>query len=132
MRNTEVSFSRAQITMGLENKARVQYTPPFSIAVGSTMKMDVPNKPIILIRNKQVSRIKMYKKEQKLCDQFHEDADIASIKLLLSYTGEKADHDPFYIRNLVSHTKRQQNKNFRLRYILFSFHTGGSIILLFT
>lgn len=60
MRNTEVSFSRAQIITGLENKASVQYTPPFSIAADSKMKMDVPNKLIILIRNKQVSRIKMY------------------------------------------------------------------------
>lgn len=107
------------------------YTPPFSIAVGSKMKMDVPNKLIVLIRNKQVSRKKMYKKEQKLCDQFHEDADIASIKLLLSYTGEKADHNPVYMRNLLSHTRRQQNKNFSLCYILFSFHIAGSIILLF-
>lgn len=52
MRNTKVSFSRAQTTMGLENKASVQYTPPFSTAVGSKMKMDAPNKLIIPIRNK--------------------------------------------------------------------------------
>jgi len=95
------------------------------------MKMDVPNKLIILIGNKQVSRIKIYWKAQKLCDQFHEDAVIASIKLLLSYTGDKADHDPVYIRNLLNHTKRQQNKNSRLCYILFSIHIGGSITLLF-
>lgn len=73
----------------------------------------------------------MWKKEQKLCDQFHEDADIASIKLLLSYTGEKADHDPVYMRNLLSHTKRQQNKSFRLCYFFFFPHIGGSTILLF-
>lgn len=88
------------------------------------MKMDVPNKLIVLIRNEQVSRIKTCKKEQQLCDQFHEDADIASIKLLPGYAGEKADHDPVCVRNLLSHTKRQQKKDFRLRCILCTFHTG--------
>lgn len=125
MRNTKVSFSRAQTTMGLENKASVRYTPPFSTAVGSKMKIDAPNKLIVPIRNKQVSKIKIRKKEQKLCDQFHEDADIASTKLLLSYTGEKTDRDLVYIRNLSGHTKGQQNKEFQgtLNFVFIS-HSG--------
>lgn len=130
--DTEVSFSRAQITKGLEHKASVLYIPPLSIAVGSQMKMDVPNKLIIFIWNKQVSRKKKtYKKKQKLCDQFHEDTNIASIQLLLSYTSKKADHDPVYMKNLLGHTKRQQDKNFKLLHILFRFHIRGSMILLF-
>lgn len=61
------------------------------------MKMNIPNKLIIFTRNKQVSRIKTCKKTQKqLYEQFHELADIASVRLLLIYTVEKADHNPVY------------------------------------
>lgn len=96
------------------------------------MKTDAPNKLIIFIWNKQVSRKKrMYKKNQKLCDQFHEDTNIASIQLPLSYTSKKADHDPVYMKNLLGHTKRQQDKHFKLLHIMFWFHIGGSMILLF-
>lgn len=73
----------------------------------------------------------MYKKNQKLCDQFHEDTNIASIQLPLSYTSKKADHDPVYMKNLLGHTKRQQDKHFKLLHIMFWFHIGGSMILLF-
>jgi len=82
--------------------------PPLSIAAGSKMKMDVPNKLIIFIRNKQVSRKKKkaYKKNQKLCDQLHKDTNNASIKLPLSYISEKADHDPVCMKDFFRLYKR--------------------------
>lgn len=66
----------------------------------------------------------MYEKAEALCSD-SKDANIASIKLLLSYTGEKTDHDLVYIRNLSSHTKGQQNKQFQgaLNFVFIS-HRG--------
>lgn len=82
--------------------------PPLSIAAGSKMKMDVPNKLIIFIRNKQVSRKKKKKhirKTRSFVISFTK-TNNASIKLPLSYISEKADHDPVCMKDFFRSYKR--------------------------
>lgn len=42
----------------------------------------------------------MQTNEKQLYEQFHELTDIASMRLLLIYTVEKADHNPVYMRKM--------------------------------
>lgn len=52
-------------------------------------------------RNMESIKDKNMQRTQKhLYEQFHELADTASMRLLLIYIVEKADHDPVYMRKI--------------------------------